>query len=83
MLKSNNIYIVQKVKISMPRENTVWGAYDRSLDEEITRVIEKLKELGIRNPTKIEATALIAQSNKKTKISTLEIKEFFRRIRGV
>jgi len=67
----------------MARKNTVYGAYDSNLEEEIHRVMEKLRLLGINNPTKMETTALIAESNKKSKITTLEIREFFRRIRGL
>lgn len=57
--------------------------YSIELEEEIHRVMETLKKIGIQNPTKVETTSLIAEANKKSKITTLEIREFFRRIRGL
>jgi len=67
----------------MARSNTRYGAYDISLEEEINRVLSTIIKLGIKNPTKIEVTALIAEATKKSKITTIEIKDFFRRIRGL
>jgi hypothetical protein len=67
----------------MARSNTTYGAYDISLKEEIERIIDKLKEIGIRNPTKMEASALIAEKNRKAKMNVLEVKEFFSKLRGI
>lgn len=39
--------------------------------------------MGIKNPTKLEASALIAEKNKRAKMSTSEVKDFFARLRGL
>jgi hypothetical protein len=67
----------------MARRNTFYGAYDTSLKEEIERMLNGVKELGIRDPTKLEITALIAEKNQKAKMTKLEVFKFFERIRGV
>jgi len=67
----------------MSRENTRYGAYDVSFEEEISRTLEELKKLGIRNATKLEVTALIANKNKLAKMEELKVKDFFERMRGL
>jgi hypothetical protein len=67
----------------MARRNTIYGAYDTSLGDEINRMLTGVKELGIREPTKLEITALIAEKNQKAKMTKLEVFKFFERIRGV
>jgi hypothetical protein len=65
------------------RKNTIYGAYDISLKEEIQRIIENLKKLGIKKPTILEVTALIAQKNKRAKMSEKEVRLFFEQERGL
>ena len=67
----------------MGRNNTAWGHFDKSLGEEIKRMLNQLLEMGIKDVTKIEATALIAEKNKKSKMSKQEVKDFFYRRRGL
>jgi hypothetical protein len=67
----------------MSRENTRYGAFDVTLDDEIHRILEQLKEIGIKNPTKLEASAVIAEKNKRAKMLTTEIRSFISHLRGV
>jgi hypothetical protein len=67
----------------MARRNTFYGAYDISLEEEMKRMLEGVKALGIQHANKMEVSALIAEKNKKAKMSKLEVFDFFKRIRGV
>jgi hypothetical protein len=67
----------------MARRNTFWGAYDTSLKEEIDRMVEAVREIGIREPNKLEISALIAEKNKRAKMTKLEVFKFFERIRGI
>lgn len=79
----NKVYIVLIIKISMARINTRYGAYDVTLENEIHRIMENVSSLGIKNVNKLEASALIAEKNKKAKMTTLEVREFFARLRGL
>jgi hypothetical protein len=79
----NKVYIVGLIKNSMARSNTRYGAFDVSLEDEIKRIMDSVEGLGIRNVNKIEASALIAEKNRKAKMSTLEVREFFARLRGL
>jgi hypothetical protein len=67
----------------MARSNTHYGAYDISLEQEIHRIMNSVSALGIKNVNKLEASALIAEKNRKAKMTTLEVKEFFARLRGL
>ena len=67
----------------MANRNTIHGAYDISLKDEIERMLNSVKELGIENPRILEITALIAEKNKRAKMTKLEVFKFFERIRGV
>lgn len=67
----------------MSRENTRHGAYDISLENEIHRILEQLIQIGIKNPTKLEATALIAEKNKRARISIAEVRDFISKQRGL
>ncbi len=67
----------------MARKNTFWGAYDITLEDEINNHQKKLKEMGIGNPTKIEASALIAKKAKCSKLSEREIRKLIGKRRGL
>lgn len=61
----------------------IHGAYDESLAEEIHRIIELLKQMGVQNPTKLEATAIIAEKNKRALMKEIEVKKFISKLRGI
>lgn len=67
----------------MSRTNTRHGAYDISLEKEIHRMMEQLVNIGIKNPTKLEVTSLIAEKNKRSKMTTNEVRDFFMILRGM
>jgi hypothetical protein len=67
----------------MARLNTCYGAYDVSLKDEIERILKGVQNLGIRNPNKLEVSALIAQKNRKAKMTKQEVVDFFERFRGI
>ena len=67
----------------MARRDTFYGAYDISLEEELLKHQKKLKDLGIQKATKMEASLLIAQKAKRSKLSTVDIKKIIRRKRGL
>lgn len=67
----------------MSRKNTFWGAFHSNLEEEIERVIEELNRIGIEHPTKVEASALIAERSKRLVMSDSQAKDFIKKIRGV
>lgn len=59
------------------------GAYHSELANEISRMLKMLEEIGIRDATKIEATALIAEKNKRAKMTKSEVFKFFEVLRGL
>ena len=63
--------------------NVEHGAYHSELANEIKRMLKMLGEIGIKNATKIEATALIAEKNKRAKMSKSEVYKFFEELRGL
>jgi len=63
--------------------NVTHGAYHSELANEISRMLKMLDEIGIKDATKIEATALIAEKNKRAKMSKLEVFKFFEELRGL
>lgn len=67
----------------MEKRRTIHGAYDSSLGEEISRILEMLKNIGIRDATKLEATALIAEKNKRAKMSEQDVRSFLSSLRGL
>jgi hypothetical protein len=67
----------------MAKQNTVWGAFDISLGNEINRIKESLEKMGIQNVSKIEASALIAEKNKRAKMSSHEVFSFISKLRGI
>jgi hypothetical protein len=67
----------------MGRKETIWGAYDISLEEEMKDYVKKMKEIGIERPTKIEASILISKKARSYKLTPAEIKEIIRRKRGL
>jgi len=67
----------------MGRKNTFWGAYDISLEEELKEHQRKLREMGINNPSKMEASELIAKKAHKGKLSEMEIKRIIGKRRGL
>lgn len=66
----------------MSIEETRRGAFHKSLEEEINRVIAELEKIGISNPSKIEASALIAERSRQLTMTTSQIKNFIRGFRG-
>ncbi len=58
------------------------GAYHVEFEKEIFRMMEALKKFGIKEPNKIETSALIAYKNRRAKMDREEVFDFFRRIRG-
>jgi len=81
--KQKYIYIVIIFSFIMARNNTFWGAYDISLENELKEHQKKLKEMGIANPSKMEASALVARKAKKGKLSEAEIKKIIAKRRGL
>lgn len=67
----------------MTIKQTIHSHYHISLEDEINRILEAVRKMGIKNPTKLEITALIAEKNRKASMTTLQLKEFFQRIRGL
>ena len=67
----------------MARRSTFYGAYDISLEEELKEHQRKLKEIGISNPSKMEASVLVAKKAKKSKLSEAEIKKLIGKRRGL
>lgn len=64
-------------------KKTIHGSYHFTLAEEINRILEMLKEIGIRDATKLEATALIAEKNKRAKMSERDVRDFLGALRGL
>lgn len=58
------------------------GAYHIDFEKEIERMMEALKKFGIKEPNKIEVSALIAYKNRKAKMDREEVFNFFRNLRG-
>lgn len=56
---------------------------NKLLDDEIDRTKHQLEDLGILNVTNMESQALIAEKNKRAKMSTLEVREFLAELRGL
>lgn len=67
----------------MSGRDTVHGAFHINLDVEIKRVLNNLSKIGIMEPTKLEASALIAEKNKRAVMSKREVFDFISRMRGV
>lgn len=67
----------------MARRDTFWGAYDISLEKELRDYQKKMREIGIKKPTKMEASCIVANKAKKTKLSQMEIKRIVMRRRGL
>lgn len=67
----------------MGSKETIHGSYHITLGEEISRILNMLKEIGIHDATKLEATALIAEKNKRAKMSETDVKSFFMGLRGL
>ena len=67
----------------MTNKKIIHSAYHISLEEEIRRILDNLKSLGIQNPTKIEASALIAYKNQKAPMKTDEVFKFISKMRGL
>lgn len=59
------------------------GAYDSTLEDEIHRTLNELANIGIKNSTKIEASALIAEKNKRARMTVGEVKDFIAERRGM
>lgn len=67
----------------MGRKDTIWGAFHLNLDVEIDRVIKELERIGIEHPTKLEASALIAERSKRLRMSDGDAKDYIKYLRGV
>ena len=67
----------------MSKKDTIHGSYHISLASEINRMLEMLKEAGIRDATKLEATALIAEKNKRARMSNSDVFDFISGLRGL
>ena len=67
----------------MSRKNTFWGAYDISLEEELKDYVKKMKKIGIKKPTKIEASILVREKARRTKMTPAEIKKIIGKKRGL
>jgi hypothetical protein len=67
----------------MGSKETIHGSYHITLADEINRILTMLKEIGIHDATKLEATALIAEKNKRAKMSEIDVKNFFMSLRGL
>ncbi|MFW9873023.1 MAG: hypothetical protein ACFFG0_07990 [Candidatus Thorarchaeota archaeon] len=65
------------------RDKIFWGAYDIDLEDEIKKVKNNLEKI-VPNPTKLEASKLIAYRSKNgiNFMTESEIKKFIMRIRG-
>lgn len=70
----------------MPKKSgsTEWGAFHESLGKLIKETLDKLEQVGVPSPTKIEASALIAyrQENNITHMTADQIKKFILKMRG-
>jgi len=67
----------------MARRDTFWGAYDISLEKELKEYQKKMKEIGIKNPTKMDASVLVAKKAKMVKLYPFEIKDIIMKRRGL
>ena len=67
----------------MSRKNTINGHYDIELGEEIKRMIDGMKGMGISNPTILEATWLIAERNRRVNMTDKEIRSLIAKSRGI
>ena len=67
----------------MSRGDTFHGAFHVDLEKEIERVIEELKNMGVQGPTKLEASALIAERSHNFIMSKQNILSFIKRQRGL
>lgn len=67
----------------MSRKNTVWGARDKSEEDEILRIIDYYsKTFGI-TITKLESSAIQAARSMDVYWDENKAKEFLRKLRGV
>lgn len=67
----------------MKSNEIIHSAYHISLEEEIRRILTNLKNIGIKNPTKIEASALIAFKNQKARMNNRDVFGFISKMRGL
>lgn len=67
----------------MARKDTVWGAYDISLEQQLRELCKSMESAGIEKPTKKEASFIIAEKNKRFKITDVEVKSLVRKKRGI
>lgn len=67
----------------MKSNEIIHSAYHISLEEEIRRILTNLKNIGIKNPTKIEASALIAFKNQKARMNQRDVFGFISKMRGL
>lgn len=67
----------------MKRSEIRWGAFNIKLDVEIDRVIKELERIGVKNPTRLEASALIAERSKRMVMTDHQAMEFVKQLRGI
>lgn len=67
----------------MGRGDTFHGAFHVNLGAEIERVLEELEKLGFQHPTKLEASALIAERSKRFSMTNRDVGNFMKRMRGI
>jgi len=67
----------------MTKGDTFWGAFHIDLESEIDRIKQELEHMGVQNPTKLEASALIAQRSRNLTMGKEDIKKFIRKKRGI
>jgi hypothetical protein len=67
----------------MTSKETIHSHYHISLRDEIERILKGVQNLGIQNPNKLEISALIAEKNRKAKMTKDEVVKFFERFRGI
>lgn len=59
------------------------GRYDSSLEDRLQQLFSQLENIGIRNVTKVEATALMVEKEKRARMPESEVRDFFARLRGL
>jgi len=67
----------------MSLKTTIHSHYHINLEDEIIRTSKQLEDLGIHGITKMEATAFIAEKNRRAKMPISEVRDFFSRFRGL
>jgi|GEM_PF-4005108 hypothetical protein len=67
----------------MGSTTTIHSHYHINLEDEIIRTSKQLEEFGIHGVTKMEATAFIAEKNRRAKMPLSDVRDFFAKFRGL